>query len=92
MADWFNRSAPAVKSGEVVPERLDAEQALALMLQEPLLIRRPLMELGALRQSGFVPGPVLEALDVALDPKQDLQSCPIEPGTAEAGPVCEAPA
>lgn len=42
--DWFNRAAPRVKSGEVQPDALDAEAALALLLQEPLLIRRPLMQ------------------------------------------------
>ena len=41
--DWFNRAAPRVKSGEVQPETLTAEAALALLLAEPLLIRRPLM-------------------------------------------------
>ncbi len=40
---WFNRSAPRVKRGEVVPEALDREAALALLLADPLLIRRPLM-------------------------------------------------
>ena|ERR1035437_8063230 len=42
--DWFNRAAPRVKSGEIQPEALDADTALALLLQEPLLIRRPLMQ------------------------------------------------
>ena len=41
---WFNRAAPRVKSGEIVPERLDAETALAALLAQPLLIRRPLLE------------------------------------------------
>jgi nitrogenase-associated protein len=44
VAQWFNRAAPRVKSGEVQPEMLDAEAALALLLAEPLLIRRPLMQ------------------------------------------------
>jgi len=44
VAAWFNRAAPRVKSGEVQPEALDADAALALLLQEPLLIRRPLMQ------------------------------------------------
>jgi nitrogenase-associated protein len=43
VAQWFNRAAPRVKSGELVPEELDAGTALALLLQDPLLIRRPLM-------------------------------------------------
>jgi len=35
---------PKVKSGEVVPEALDADTALAMMIADPLLIRRPLIE------------------------------------------------
>jgi nitrogenase-associated protein len=41
---WFNRAAPRVKSGEVQPDALDASAAITLLLQEPLLIRRPLMQ------------------------------------------------
>lgn len=44
VADWFNRAAPRVKSGELQPESLSAEAALTLLLNEPLLIRRPLMQ------------------------------------------------
>ena len=44
VAQWFNRAAPRVKSGEVVPEALSPEAALPLLLAEPLLIRRPLMQ------------------------------------------------
>ena len=40
---WFNRAAPRIKSGDIVPEDLDAESALAALLDDPLLIRRPLM-------------------------------------------------
>lgn len=44
VTDWFNRAAPSVKSGEIQPEALDADSALALLISEPLLIRRPLMQ------------------------------------------------
>lgn len=40
---WFNRAAPSVKNGEIVPEHLEPDHALALLIAEPLLIRRPLM-------------------------------------------------
>ncbi|MDX2098870.1 MAG: ArsC/Spx/MgsR family protein [Leptolyngbyaceae cyanobacterium bins.59] len=53
VADWFNRSAPAVKAGEVVPESLDAATALSLMVQNPLLIRRPLMQVDDRYEVGF---------------------------------------
>lgn len=55
VAEWFNRAAPRVKSGEVVPEEQSAESALALMLAEPLFIRRPLMEADGRREVGFDP-------------------------------------
>lgn len=44
VAQWFNRAAPRVKSGEIAAELLDVDAALALLLAEPLLIRRPLMQ------------------------------------------------
>lgn len=53
VAQWFNRSAPRVKSGEVDPDTMDAATALALMCQDHLLIRRPLMQAGHERMVGF---------------------------------------
>ncbi|HSV30299.1 MAG TPA: ArsC/Spx/MgsR family protein [Candidatus Omnitrophota bacterium] len=51
--EWFNRSHPRIKSGEIVPEAFTAEEALALMCREPLLIRRPLMQAADRRVAGF---------------------------------------
>ncbi|WP_414528048.1 ArsC/Spx/MgsR family protein [Nodularia chucula] len=69
VVEWFNRSAPKIKSGEVVPEKLDAQTALVMMLQDPLLIRRPLLEVGDRREVGFD----LEKLDawIGLKPVDD---------------------
>jgi len=53
VADWFNRSAPALKAGEIVPETLKVDEALDLLLENPLLIRRPLLEVDGERQVGF---------------------------------------
>lgn len=63
IAEWFNRAAPRLKSGEVVPEQLEPEAALALLLAEPLLIRRPLMEAAGRRLVGFEPAAVAAWLD-----------------------------
>jgi nitrogenase-associated protein len=85
--DWFNRAAPQVKAGEIIPEQLDCDTALQLMVQNPLLIRRPLMQVGDRCEVGFDP----EEIDrwVGLVPaserspevrgsllNQDLQTCP----------------
>jgi nitrogenase-associated protein len=50
---WFNASAPRIKSGEVDPAVLTEDMALALMIADPLLIRRPLLQAGARRECGF---------------------------------------
>ncbi len=53
VAEWFNRAAPRIKSGEIIPEALDADAALQLLCAEPLLIRRPLIEADERREVGF---------------------------------------
>lgn len=52
---WFNRASPRVKSGEVTPEDMDAAAAIALLIADHLLIRRPLIQVGEWRTSGFDP-------------------------------------
>jgi nitrogenase-associated protein len=44
VAHWFNRAAPEVKNGEIVPEEVDAATALSLFVANPIFIRRPLMQ------------------------------------------------
>ena len=75
VADWFNPTAPRVRDGEVVPADLDEIQALALMVADPILIRRPLIESPSGRCAGFEAGPVLDELGIPLQADQDLQSC-----------------
>ncbi len=53
VAQWFNAATPRERPGEVRPESCEAEAALALMLADPLLIRRPLIEVEGRREAGF---------------------------------------
>lgn len=53
VSEWFNPSAPALKSGEILPSEIDEATALGLLLHDPLLIRRPLLEVGQERMAGF---------------------------------------
>lgn len=78
VAQWFNASAPRVKSGDVVPERLSEEAALALMLAEPLLIRRPLMQVGEARMAGFEPDLVDAWIGLAPTERPVTDACPRE--------------
>lgn len=50
---WFNPTAPPIKAGTIHPDRLSAEAALALMVEQPILIRRPLLQVGDRRTVGF---------------------------------------
>lgn len=74
---WFNPSAPAVKTGRVVPRDMGEAGALAAMCADPLLIRRPLMQVGTERRAGFVTEAVAAWIGlVAVDgPVGD--SCPL---------------
>lgn len=75
VADWFNRAAPRLKSGEIVPEQFDANTALQLMLQDPLLIRRPLIEADGRKEIGFDQDLIHGWL--GLTPSgSDLEACP----------------
>lgn len=79
VADWFNRSAPKVKSGEIVPERLTAAMAMKMLILDPILIRRPLLKTDYGCAVGFEPGPALEAIGIDLEPMPlglDLTTCP----------------
>lgn len=53
VAEWFNPLAPAVRDGELEPARFDEAAALACMIADPILIRRPLMQVGTERRCGF---------------------------------------
>jgi len=88
--DWFNPNAPQVKSGAVNPRAFDADLALASMVVEPLLIRRPLIEASGEKCSGFNQSLVKTLLGHALDPAEtvacsrpDGTPCPPEKISAE---------
>lgn len=53
VADWFNRTAPAIKNGDIDPDTISEEKALEAMSADRLLIRRPLLLIGETRFCGF---------------------------------------
>lgn len=83
-ASWFNAAAPRVKSGDIDPERMDAATALTLMLAEPLLIRRPLLEVDEQRAFGFDGALIRELLGTE---RADVQGC----GRPATSPPCPDP-
>jgi nitrogenase-associated protein len=75
--DWFNYSAPDIKHGEIEPDALTEQEALALMLDNPLLIRRPLMQVGDRLMAGFDQQAVDRWIGLQkIETASDLESCP----------------
>ncbi len=70
LAEWFNKAAPRVTSGEVVPGQWDEAETLAAMVADPLLIRRPLILADGRPSCGFDGDPALEVC-----PRTDGGAC-----------------
>lgn len=75
VADWFNRSAVRVKSGDIVPERLTADEAMALLLADPALIRRPLMEANGERRAGWEPERIADWVGLGSEMSPGKEGC-----------------
>lgn len=89
---WFNPNSPRVKSGEIDPAAYDSASALAAMLSDHLLIRRPLMASGGVRLCGFDPAAVhawvgLGTPDEAIARSAEFQTCSQSAPPGEP-PVC----
>ena len=82
VVDWFNHTAPAVKSGSVNPESVTEQEAIRLMIEMPLLIRRPLMQVSEECRAGFDIQEVNDWIGLQNFKKDiDLETCPrIEKG------------
>lgn len=87
VAEWFNRTAPRVKAREVVPEALGEEAALALLLEDHLLIRRPLLQVGRRREVGFLAAVVQDwiGLEPITPPAGSLEGCGGAAGSCGSG-------
>ncbi len=75
VAEWFNPNAPRIKSGEIDPFRQDRASAMALLLQDPLLIRRPLLDTEFGKTAGFDDVTLLARLGVSAEIDEKSQRC-----------------
>lgn len=56
VSEWFNRNAPLVRSGAINPDAFDAADVatvLSMLIENPILIRRPLLEVDGMCRAGF---------------------------------------
>jgi nitrogenase-associated protein len=75
VAEWFNLAAPKIKSGEIIPEQIEADEAIAMMLSEPLLIRRPLIEADGHREVGFDAEKIDAWIGLSQLPETNIEGC-----------------
>ena len=78
VTEWFNITNPQVKSGAIDPQKVSAADALKMMVAEPLLIVRPLMQVDDERLAGFKVEQVHNWIGLKLDSVggRDPQNCP----------------
>lgn len=69
--EWFNPNAPVIKNGELDLSTLSVQKALKLLLNDPILIRRPLLSIQGQRMCGFDQEAIETILDVSLQTKED---------------------
>ena len=74
-SDMMNHTAPAIKKGEIVPERLSAAEAMDLMVKDPILIKRPLIEVDGMKIQGFNDPRLVPYLG-DWDGREDVVTCP----------------
>lgn len=88
VVEWFNSSAPDIKSGRIEPAILDEVSALDLMIDNPILIRRPLMRVANECRVGFDSELIEQWIGLNnVGDKEDLESCPQQAGHHCSTPV-----
>lgn len=91
VTEWFNRRAPAIRDGDIDPAGFDEKAALAAMIASPILIRRPLLQIGEDKRCGFDPEKIDQWVGLtgggAAWRRDELEAC----AKGEHAPPCPAP-
>lgn len=71
----MNHTAPAIKKKEIVPADLQHDEAVSLMIDNPILIKRPLIRVDGLSIQGFTDERLTPYLG-SWDGRDDVVTCP----------------
>ncbi len=71
----MNYTAPAIKKGEIVPAKLQYNEAVSLMIENPILIKRPLIRVDGLSIQGFMDKRLIPYLG-SWNGQDDVTTCP----------------
>ncbi|MBR9884041.1 MAG: hypothetical protein GYB21_10445 [Oceanospirillales bacterium] len=76
VSTWLNMSHPGIKAGSVLLDLENPHAVLAQLCADPLLIRRPLMQIGGHYLQGFETQVLEPVLGLTIRPEGDIETCP----------------
>lgn len=71
----YNQFAPKIKSGEISIDSMTKEQLIYKMIEEPILIKRPLIQINDIKICGFDIAKINKALNLKLDTNKQIGTC-----------------
>ena len=75
ITEWYNKNAPEVKAGIVIPGSLSSKDTLNLLCSNPILIKRPLMKIKDELIAGFDVDFLSKIIELQDVPNEDLTNC-----------------
>lgn len=73
--DIFNPFAPQIRDKEIDISKLSKDEAINLMIKNPILIKRPLLDINGVKICGFDIEKINELLNVNIDTNKKLNTC-----------------
>lgn len=73
--DIFNPFAPQIRDKEIDINTLSKDEAINLMIKNPILIKRPLLDINGVKICGFDIEKINELLNTNIDTNKKLNTC-----------------
>ena len=71
----FNPFAPQIKDEKINILNIKKDEAINLMIKEPILIKRPLLDINGIKLCGFNLEQINKLLNVNIDTNKKLNTC-----------------
>ena len=75
LVDMFNPFAPQIRDKQIDINTLSKDEAIELMIKNPILIKRPLLDINGVKVCGFDIEKINELLNVNIDTNKKLNTC-----------------
>ena len=75
VADMFNSFAPQVRDNEIDITKLSKDEAINLMIKNPILIKRPLMQINGVKICGFDIDKINQLLNSSIQTDKKINNC-----------------